>query len=569
MGHVLKYIRRHPFLLFIILPAFFLYMLVIFPSGTFLCFKEACGIQFWGVHGHDAMWHLAIANVSFNKFPFVAPTFVGENLYGYNYLLDFFIFLFSKLGIPAIITYFKIFPVVWFILFTSLLIILGRKIKDSPLFVSLFLFFNYFAGSFYYLIKLYREHSINDSSTQLPQPIMLMMSNPPYAFSLLFLLWILILIKERNFNLKTSLAAGFAIFMIMGLKFYGRVIGIFLAGIYLTLQFLFKNFKRYLLFILFLGFFAFLSIIFFYNPTQSIKTGAVFGFAPFAIIHTITETPNQFYLQSMTDARYYLMSRGIGPRLIAIEALNLTIFLFFYLGTRFFGLLYITILLSKKKLDTFDFSVILTICFSIFLTATLVQKAEWWNTMQFFYYAIFLSTIYLSKLSFDLFQNKKAVVKLIVPIIMFLSVPTSYDLIKFFWAIPGATYLPREEMEALAFLKKQPDGVVYRPLYEKEWKNYSKSNPLYTYEDTAYLAAFSGKQEYLANELQLRLTGIPYPRRLEKVKKLDCSILSEVDYVYEIRDLPDEEKIIMKCKAPNIKQIYGNGKIIIYSTRES
>ncbi len=540
-------------------------MLIIFPSGTFLCFKDACGINFWGVHGHDAIWHLAIANVSFNKFPFIAPTFAGENLYGYNYLLDFFIFLLTKLRIPALITYFKIFPVTWFILFTLLLIILGRKIKDNPIFIGLFLFFNYFAGSFYYLIKLFREHSINDSSTQLPQPIVLMMSNPPYAFSLLFFLCLLILIKKTNFNLKTCIVAGFIVFIIMGLKFYGGVICIFLIGIYLTVNYFFKDFKKYLTYISFIGLFTILSIIFFYNPTQSFKSGFVFGFAPFAIVHTITETPNQFYLQGMTDARYYLMSRGIGPRLVAIEALNLTIFLFFYLGTRFFGLLYIPILLLKRRLETFDFSVISTICFSIILTVTLVQKGEWWNTMQFFYYAIFMSTIYLAKLSFDLVQNKKIISISIVLIIMFLSIPTSYDLIKFFLVVPGAAYLPKEEMEALDFLKKEPDGVVYVPLYKKEWKNYSKPNPLYAYEDTAYVAAFSGKQEYLANELQLRLTGISYKRRLEKVRKLDCSIIEEVNYIYEIRELSDSEKIVIKCKPPNIKKIYNNGKIFIYS----
>src|SRR3990167_500056 len=167
MGIVFDYIKKYKFLLLIILPAFLLYMLIIFPSGSFYCLKNSCGINFWGVHGHDAVWHLAIANVSFKSYPFQAPTFSGENLYGYNWLLDFVIFLLTKTGIPAVISYFKILPVLWFALFTSLIIVLARKIKDDPVFISLFLFFNYFAGSFYYLIKLWRYGSINDSSTQL------------------------------------------------------------------------------------------------------------------------------------------------------------------------------------------------------------------------------------------------------------------------------------------------------------------------------------------------------------------------------------------------------------------
>src|SRR3989344_1317305 len=126
MRSVFDYIRKHKLLLLIILPAFFLYMLVIFPSGTFFCFPKACGINFWGVHGHDGIWHMAIANVSFNKFPFVSPIFSGEKLYGYNYLLDFFIFVLTKIGIPSIVSYFKIFPLIWFFLFSGLLIKLGR-----------------------------------------------------------------------------------------------------------------------------------------------------------------------------------------------------------------------------------------------------------------------------------------------------------------------------------------------------------------------------------------------------------------------------------------------------------
>lgn len=540
-------------------------MLLIFPSGTFYCFTNACGINFWGVHGHDGIWHLAIANVSFQKFPFIAPTYAGQSLYGYNYLFDFFTYLVSRIGLSSIFIYFKLFPVIWFIIFTVLLIVLARKINNSSLFVAIFLFFNYFAGSFYYLIKLYREGNINDSSTQLPQPVMLMMSNPPYAFSLLFLLLLLVFIKSRRINVRTSFLIGCTVFIIMGLKFYGGAISIFLIGIYVTLAYLLKDLKRYLVGILLVGLFTALSVIFFYNPAQSLQSGSIFGFAPFALVHTITEMPNQFYLQDLTDARYYLVEHGVGPRLIGIEALNLIIFLFFYLGTRFFGLLYVFFLFLQRKLDLFDFSLILTICFSILLTVTLVQKAEWWNTIQFFYYAIFLTTIYLARLTYSLITAKKILFKLIAILILVLSIPTSYDMIKFYLTTPGATYLPKEELEALNFLKKEPDGIVLTHLYKNEWKNLPNPKPLYAYEDTAYVAAFSHKQEYFANELQLRLTGVAYEKRLEKLRRMDCSILKEVNYVYEIRQMRDEDKLVVKCNPSNIKTIYRNKKIIIYA----
>jgi len=73
MKDSLNYIGKHKFLLWIIIPAFLLYMFIIFPSGTYLCFEKECGYYFWGVHGRDAIWHLAIEAVSFNKIPFISP----------------------------------------------------------------------------------------------------------------------------------------------------------------------------------------------------------------------------------------------------------------------------------------------------------------------------------------------------------------------------------------------------------------------------------------------------------------------------------------------------------------
>ncbi|OGK45537.1 hypothetical protein A3B40_00785 [Candidatus Roizmanbacteria bacterium RIFCSPLOWO2_01_FULL_37_16] len=580
MRSVFDYIRKHKVLLLIILPAFFLYMLLIFPSGTFFCFKEACGINFWGVHGHDAIWHLAIANVSFSKFPFIAPTFSGENLYGYNYLLDYFIFLLTKLGIPSIVTYFKLFPIFWFIVFTFLLVILGRKIKDTFLFVGLFLFLNYFAGSFSYLLTLMHDKTINGSSTLLPQPVMHMMSNLPYAFSLLPLLTILILLKEKNLSLKNVLIMGLCIFLIMGLKFYGGVISVFMVVIFVILNsfqdLLSENqipkqvrndkVKDSIIKLSIISGFVFSGLFLFYDPIRSIKTGSIFGWAPFSLVHKITEEPNQFYLRDLTDARYYIMAQGkIGPRLIAIETINLLLFLFFYLGTRFFAFLYIAFLAIKRKLDKFDLTIILTIFFSILLTVTLVQKAEWWNTIQFFFYTIFLLTIYLTKCLYYLIKSKKIIFALLATFIALASIPTSLDLVRLFMVAPGATYLSVDEIRALQFLKKQPDGIVLTSLYNKELKSYQKPNPLYAYEDTAYVSAFSGKQTYFANILQLRLTGVEYEKRLDLLKQADCNLLNKVDYVYEIRRLVDKEKIMVQCKPKKAKKIFENKSINIYS----
>ena len=91
MMRIVRYIAAYPPILIITLIGFFFHMLIIVPSGSYYCFGGKCGFYFWGAHGHDSIWHLAISQVSFKTFPFVAPNFAGALLYGYNFLLDFFL----------------------------------------------------------------------------------------------------------------------------------------------------------------------------------------------------------------------------------------------------------------------------------------------------------------------------------------------------------------------------------------------------------------------------------------------------------------------------------------------
>ena len=125
-------------------------------------------------------------------------------------------------------------------------------------------------------------------------------------------------------------------------------ISIFLIFTYLILALIFNNLRKLFKYLAVICLFIVGAILLFYDPLRSIKTGSIFGIAPFALMHSITESPNMAYLENLTNARYYLSTHGVGPRLIAIEVLNLVLFLFFYLGTRFFGILYIFILLLKR-----------------------------------------------------------------------------------------------------------------------------------------------------------------------------------------------------------------------------
>ncbi len=546
-----------------IVPAFLLYMLIIFPSGSNLCFEKSCGIFFWGVHGHDGIWHLAISNFSFNSFPFNAPTYFGAQMSGYNYLFDLIIRGLSLIGIPAIITYFKIFPVVWFLIFTTLLIVLARKIKDTPVFVFLYLFFTFFVGSFSYFLTLFHNKSIWGSASLLATLTVHTMSNLQFAFSLPILLGILIIIKNKKPNMKSVLMISALNFINLGIKFYGGAITSFVIIIYLLSYVNKKTLLSSVKYLFVLGLTSILSIIIFYDPFSSVKSGSVFSFSPLSLIHTITEEPSLFYSRQLTNARYFLIQNGIGPKLILIEAFNIAAFLFFYLGVRFFGFIYIFWQILRKKLDRFSLNILLTSIFAFTLTAVLVQKGEWWNVIQFFFYSIFLSNIFLAQLSERLFMSRSILLKFCVFLIIFFGIPTTIDVIRQYAVFPGSSYISKQELDALSFLKYQPKGVVLTPIYDPSLKLNKGLNDLFRAEDSAYVSAFTGKQSYFANPHPLRLMGIDVNPRSSLIKNGDCKIMSEIDYIYELHT-DSKIKQFISCKNVIVKNIFANDLVTIF-----
>ncbi len=523
---------------------------------------------FWGVHAHDGIWHLALVANAFRQIPFVQPTFAGSLLTGYNYLFDLFMYVLAGLGIPAVFSYFKLIPLIWFCVFMGLMVALARKLKNNPVFVGMLIFYTFFSGSFSFFITLWKEHTIWGSAGLLAQLIYHLVYNPQFSLSLLGILYLLIKIKEKDFSKKTLFFSCIIVFLNIGLKFYGG----FVTGILLLSYFVYGmikkhvNVKRGTIGILCLVAVSALALLMFYDPLASMKTGSIFIFSPFAIVHPITEDPGLLYWRSLTDARYFLISKGIGPRLVAIELLNLVLFLVFYLGVRIFGLVYLVIKAVRRKTDIFDAVVATAIVVSTAATVLFVQRAQWWNTIQFFYYAIFLSTIYLAELSFVLLRKKK-IGFVAIMIFIILSVPATLDILKNSLGFPGDAYLPDGEYQALRVLKQQPKGVVLTPLFSPKTRDsLQPPYPLYAYGDTAYVAAFSSQQTYLNDIVQLGLTGVEYKSRLEKIQRNDCAILDEVDYIYYNNDYKIARSLF-DCPL-KLKFLYGNRTATIYRVKK-
>jgi len=183
-----NFIKKNKVLSLLIIVGFFAHLLISFPSGSNYCFGSFCGLYFWGAHDHDAIWHLAVIETAFSQWPPRHPVFAGAILSGYNIFLDLVIFILAKTGIPTIIWYFKILPIIWFFLYTFLSLKLAEKINKSYWFKVFFLFFNYFGGSFGLFFTLYHKKSIFGSSSMMASQSLLSLVNLQYAFSLIFIL---------------------------------------------------------------------------------------------------------------------------------------------------------------------------------------------------------------------------------------------------------------------------------------------------------------------------------------------------------------------------------------------
>lgn len=537
-------------------------MLVMMPSGTNFCIEESCGMHFWGVNSHDAMWHMEIAASSFSNYPFQAPTFSGQILSGYNILMDFIIYLLSLVKIPPSFTIFKLIPPIWFALFTLTAISLLRKINDKKYFVFLGLFFLYFAGHFGYILQFVHEGSIfkGSQSFGLQSPTMLL--NTQFALTLPIIMTQLSILIGARFNKKNTLINTFLTCLSIALKFYGGVLSMLLLGFYF-INGLFFNKEKVRFRALFTNatlsaFFIILTIIIVYNPFAISSQESVFKLSPFATVHAMIEEQDMVYMPNVVNARYFLYEKGWSPKLIAIELFSATLFIFFNFGVRFFSLIYFLIKLFRKKSSRFEIYLFISILVSTLLSVFLIQSGDWWNTVQFSYYGIFLSNFLLIIMLWDIIgKNKKA--GLIVSIIIaFLSIPQVLQTVKTFTA-KDTLYISQKEFEAMDYLKERKDGVIFSAFEAGE--DYS----FLDYKVSGYTTAFTGKKNYLAHLGPLKIIGIDYSRRLSRIQSQDCSLFDEVDYIYLVKEHSSE--ILDICSEDiksKFKEGFENSEVFIY-----
>ncbi len=529
------------------------------------------GMGFWGPNGHDGVWHVALANQIKNGLPPENPVFSGEVLKNYHYLYDLLIATTSSLSfISTEDLVFRFFPILFSILlglgvvsFISNLPLKFEKIKNTISLYLIPLYFVYFAGSFGWVVTWIKERVLSGESSFWANQSISFNLNPPFAISFILVIASLLLISKLNTRQWGMIAvSGMLLGGLIGFKAYSSIL-IFIS-VFILMIFQFFRKKIYLIFVLLLGSILSLGIF-----IPNFKISQNFLFAPLWLVHTMIDTPDRIGWIRLSGARSAYLQRGEMFKFFLVESLGVFLFFIGNLGVRFFvliGLLYLKYL--KNSLVFLTFCILI---FSFILPLLFIQIGTPWNTIQFFYYFLYFSAIYAGIFVAFIYLKLPSILNiLLLGFILILAPINSVAVAKgYLYPLPH-TYISSGELKGLDFLQEQEKGIVLTYPYESSTKiKLSDPLPLFAYDTSSYVSAFSEKPVFLEDEVQNEILGIDYKKRRIQSKEFFASkgeaksFLTDngIEYIY----IPKFYNSFLDGE--NYKVLFENEDVIIYSKR--
>lgn len=529
--------------LIIFIICLFIQIIPVIRSGL----NYSYGIGFWGPNAHDGVWHLSLINHIDNPLKIKMPIFSGEILKNYHPFFDILISTLSKITfINSSIWLFQIFPLITSIMFLYLSFLLGTKITKSFSGGIILLILNSIGNSLGWIVSLIRFGNLGGESIFWTMQSPSNQLNPPYMLSILLLLSLIYILRSPQ---PKKILIFFILIFLPIIKVYSAVPAFIIFFFYVL-----KNKKYLLTFILSLIVAA--ALFFQYNSTSS----SLIKFQPFWFINSMFESPDRLYIPRIANMRYTLESSGeIGPRLLAYYLIGFAVFI---VGNFAFRLLSLKELLKNKV-------VLLCIVICTLIPTLFIQRGTSWNTIQFLYYALFLANIPLC-----LFLSKHRKITILVVLLNLL--PLIASLPNYLGKIPPSA-ISNYEISALNFLKQQAKGNVLTYPYDAYLKKSFSSTPLpiYAYETTSYVAAYSQQSVFLADEMNLDNSGYDWQQRRldstnffnQKNVYADRGILvnNQIDYIY----LPKIyfPKNWQYNPEMYLETIYENPEIIVYKVK--
>jgi hypothetical protein len=444
------------------------------------------GLGFWGANGHDGIWHVALAE-SLSRGSRGMPVFAGEQLQNYHLGFDLTLAGLNKLtGIRIDTLYFQILPPILAFLIGLLTYVFTLSWTKSKRRAFWSTFFVYFGGSFAWVLG-------KGESAFWSQQAISTLINPPFALSLIFILLGLICLQKKKYFLSILFFG-----VLIQIKVYAGIL--VLIGLFIS-----KNFKVFLSTLL-------LSLMLF---LPSLKNSAgLLVWQPFWFLETMMGLSDRIGWTRFYSAMTTYRMGGIWIKAILAYGAAFVIFVIGNFGTR---IVFVKQIL--KKLDAVKVFMLSIIFAGTLIPIFFLQKGTPWNTIQFFYYSLFFSAI-LAGIVVSQYTKYYILYTFVL-----LTIPTTLITLKDVY-LPNRppAMLSSQELEGLRFLAAIPDGgygfVLTHP-FDKFKAKEAESNPprpLYLYDSTAYVAAFSKHPVFLEDEVNLNITGYDWRTRRAEVE---------------------------------------------------
>ncbi len=531
---------------------------VMFRSGMLYDF----GVGYWGPLARDGVWHEALVGQLLKHIPPTNPGLAGTILANYHYFYDVLVAKISQFTTisPQFLIY-RFFPVIFSVLLGigtyKLANILFKDKKTSLLAV----FFAYFASSFGWIVNLIRNEQIGGESTFWANQPVSMNINPPYAISLVIIIFAIIILnlylKKPNFVKGVILSV--AVGLLVGFKAYAGAI-VLSALFFLTIKKIIFNKNFSLLLVLVLSGAIFLAV---YLSVSREAVGLI-QLQPLWLIDTMIDAGDRVGIPNFTARRFAYIGGGRWINYAAVELISLLIFFVGNLGTRIVGIFGLKKEQLKSDLFIFIFAMMLV---SFIPPLIFVQKGNPWNIVQFFYYFLYFAGLFAA------FGLRKIPLWISILILMITPISSVAAFRGWLYPIPPAS-LPVGEYQALKYLSTQKDGVVLKyPFDGKLRGNFKDPFPLSVYADNTYVSAYSKKSVYIEDVEQQIVLNTDYKDRLanaqrffvEKDLNWSNKFLKDnnIRYIY----LPKIYNLPMAEVGYSMKNIFENENAKIYEVK--
>jgi hypothetical protein len=526
------------------------------------------GVGYWGPNTHDGIWHVSLVNQLIKSIPPENPIFSQTTLYNYHYLYDILIAQTHMItGISVVDLVFRFFPILFSLLLGILSLGLLKLYSNSKTAHLVGVFLIYFSGSLGWIVEMIKHQGWGGESDFWANQSISFNLNPPFALSMIIVLTIFILLLQKNRQRMGIVVLAVLIGSLLGFKAYAGVLMMASVGV-ISLVYLLRRDYSLLVVSILAAMVMGLLVVPIYDFSQG--SGGLFIWSPFWFIHSMVDSPDRIGWERLSLARMASTEQHQIFKLLAAETIGFLLFVIGNLGIRLLGGAY----LFKKTLHP----VMLLFCILSFIIPLLfIQSGTPWNTIQFFYYFLYLSSI-LTSVVIGRTHNK--IIFAILLLLVLLSPINSIATASGYLIRRPHGYISNQELAGLSFLQNQSLGIVLTYPYDKNLKaKLSEPWPVVIYDTTAYVSAYTQKPTFLEDEIQISILNTnqasqdEYQKRMSEEREFfntrdkdwirNFISSRQITYIY----LPKIYDRVLDEQLYSVKKVFENDQVLIYKAQ--